>query len=45
MTGYYVKATDGDIGHVEDFMVEGEDWAVRYLMIDTRNWLARKVWC
>jgi len=43
VTGYYVKATDGDIGHVEDFMVEGEDWAVRYLMIDTRNWWPGKL--
>lgn len=39
VTGYYVKASDGSIGHVEDFMAEEETWALRYLMVDTRNWL------
>ncbi len=43
VTGYYVKATDGDIGHIEDFMIEGEDWIVRYLIIDTKNWWPGKM--
>lgn len=43
VTGYYVKATDGDIGHIEDFMVEGDDWVLRYLMIDTKNWWPGKM--
>jgi hypothetical protein len=38
VTGYYVKATDGDIGHVEDFLVDEENWRVRYLVVDTKNW-------
>lgn len=38
VTGYYVEASDGNIGHVEDFVTEKGPWAVRYLMIDTRNW-------
>ena len=38
VTGYYVEATDGSIGHVEDFLIDEGEWAVRYLMIDTRNW-------
>ncbi len=36
--GYYIQATDGDIGHVEDIFVEAETWVIRYLMVDTRNW-------
>ncbi len=36
--GYYVEAKDGDIGHVEDFLVEDETWAIRYMVVDTRNW-------
>jgi hypothetical protein len=36
--GYYIEATDGDIGHVEDIMVEIGSWRARYLMIDTKNW-------
>lgn len=42
--GYYISATDGEIGHVEDFIVNSDDWAIRYFVIDTRNWLpGRKV--
>ncbi len=38
VTGYYVHARDGDIGHVENFLVDNDNWAIRYLVIDTRNW-------
>ncbi len=42
--GYYIRATDGEIGHVEDFVVDDEEWAIRYVVVDTRNWLpGRKV--
>jgi PRC-barrel domain len=40
--GYYIGANDGDIGHVEDFVVDDEGWYIRYLVIDTRNWLPGK---
>ena len=35
---YYVHATDGDIGHVEGFLVEEKTWAIRYLIVNTSNW-------
>jgi hypothetical protein len=35
---YYVQAQDGDIGHVEDFLVDVDHWNVRYLVLDTANW-------
>jgi uncharacterized protein YrrD len=38
VSGYYVKATDGEIGHVDDFIIDDETWAIRYLVIDTGNW-------
>jgi uncharacterized protein YrrD len=38
VTGYHVHANDGEIGHVEDFVIDDETWAIRYLVIDTRNW-------
>jgi hypothetical protein len=42
--GYYIQATDGDIGHVKDFLVDDRTWAIRYMIVDTRNWLpGRKV--
>lgn len=37
--GYHIHALDGNIGHVEDFVLEGKSWVIRYLVIDTRNWL------
>ena len=44
VTGYGIRATDGDIGHIEDLIVDDESWVIRYLVIDTRNWLpGRKV--
>lgn len=42
--GYKIHAEDGEIGHVEDFIVHEDDWIIRYVVIDTRNWLpGRKV--
>lgn len=38
VSGYNVEATDGSIGHVKDFIFDDASWAIRYLVIDTRNW-------
>lgn len=40
--GYRVHAVDGDSGHVDDLVVEEETWAVRYMVLDTGNWLPGK---
>ena len=37
--GYRIHATDGEIGHVEDFVVSDEEWVIRYLVVDTGKWL------
>ncbi len=42
VTGYYIHASDGNIGHVEDFLIDDQDWAIRYIVVDTRNWLPGK---
>jgi hypothetical protein len=42
VTGYYIAATDGDIGHVDDFLVDVGEWSIRYMVVDTRNWLPGK---
>ena len=42
--GYNIQATDGDIGHVEEFIVDDDTWIIRWFVVDTRNWLpGRKV--
>ena len=38
VTGYDLQATDDSIGHVSDFIFDDESWAIRYLVVDTRNW-------
>lgn len=38
VTGYHIHVTDGEIGHIEDFILNDEFWAIDYLVIDTRNW-------
>ncbi len=40
--GYYISAKDGNIGHVEDFLGDADRWAIRYMIVDTRNWLPGK---
>ena len=37
-TGFGLCATDGDIGHVQDFIVDDSDWAVRHVVADTQTW-------
>jgi sporulation protein YlmC with PRC-barrel domain len=44
VTGYHILATDGGIGHVGDYVVDDETWALQYLVVDTGKWLpGRKV--
>jgi uncharacterized protein YrrD len=35
---YTIQAADGELGHVGDFVIDDQAWAIRYLIIDTRNW-------
>ncbi|MEJ0069737.1 MAG: PRC-barrel domain-containing protein [Pseudomonadota bacterium] len=38
LTGSDIQALDGEIGHVEDLLVEEAGWRVRYITVDTKNW-------
>jgi hypothetical protein len=40
--GYHIQTTDGEIGHVDDFVVDDEAWVIRYVVVDTQNWLPGK---
>jgi hypothetical protein len=42
VSGYHIQASDGEIGHVDDFIIDDEAWAIRYLVIDTVNWWSGK---
>jgi hypothetical protein len=41
MAGYHILASDGEIGHVDNFLVD-EHWMVRYIVVDTSNWIGGK---
>ena len=44
VSGYHIQGIDGEIGHVEDYIIDDETWAIQYIVVDTRNWLpGRKV--
>ena len=36
---YRIQALDGEIGHASDFIADDISWIIRYMVIDTRNWL------
>lgn len=42
VTGYHIEAADGEIGHVDGFVVDDEAWMIRYIEVATRNWLPGK---
>ncbi|GCC50466.1 PRC-barrel domain protein [Chryseotalea sanaruensis] len=43
ITGFAMGATDGEIGKVKEFYFDDESWVVRYLIVDTGNWLFGRV--
>ncbi len=40
--GYHIHATDGDIGHVNDYILDDQTWQISYLLVDTHNWIGGK---
>ena len=40
--GFHVRATDGPLGHVDDFIVDEQGWQLRYFVVDTSNLLGGK---
>ena len=38
VTGYHIHASEGHIGHIENFFIDDVSWGIRYLIIDMKNW-------
>lgn len=38
--GYHLYATDGEIGHITDFIIDEESWTLAYLVVETGSWFA-----
>ena|SRR5579872_6600948 len=44
INGYTIAASDGLLGTVSDFLFDDASWLIRWLVVDTGNWLpGRKV--
>lgn len=44
LMGYTLGASDGEIGKVKDFYFDDNTWTIRYVIVETGNWLSgRKV--
>ncbi len=40
--GYAIGARDGEMGSVDDFLMDDQRWVIRYVIVDTRAWLPGK---
>lgn len=38
VSSYHIQASDGEMGTIDDFVIDDETWAIRYLIINTHNW-------
>lgn len=37
VSGHDIQTLDGELGHVEDFVIDDQTWAIRYLIVGTHN--------
>ena len=42
VTGYRIHATNGEIGDVEDFIIDDKNWRIHFLVVDTGHWFPGK---
>jgi uncharacterized protein YrrD len=42
LTGYQIHMDEEEIGHVSDFMIDDENWAICHLVVQTGHWFSRK---
>jgi hypothetical protein len=40
--GYRAHASDGEVGHVQDFIADDENWIIRYGVVNTGHWLQER---
>ena len=42
LSGYHIETTDGESGHLRDFIIDDETWHIEYLVIEMHSWLSGK---
>ena len=40
--GFHILAIDGPIGHVDELLFDEATWTIRYLVVDTSQWIGGK---
>ena len=40
--GYSIQSNDGEIGEVEDFIIDDHSWSIVFMEVDTGNWFPGK---
>lgn len=39
---YSIRALDGNIGHLDDYLMDDATWTIRYLVVNTHDWIGRR---
>ena len=42
LSGYHIETPEGAIGHISDFVMDTNNWAIRHLVVETGHWFAGK---
>ena len=42
LAGYQIQTDEGAIGHVTDFIIHGNSWAICHLVVETGHWFSGK---
>lgn len=40
--GSVIQASDGELGHIHDFLFDDRGWTLRYIVVETGNWLSSR---
>jgi hypothetical protein len=43
LTGNKVHAPEGNLGTVEEFYFDDQAWTIRYMVVNTGNWLSGRL--
>jgi uncharacterized protein YrrD len=42
ITGYRIHAIDGEIGYIDDYIIDDQSWKIEFFVVDIRKWLDGK---
>jgi len=42
VSGYHIQTSEGEIGHVTDFIINDDSWSICQLIVETGHWFSGK---